>query len=105
MHTTHRFQPLLILLLVLALLPACSANKSLLTAQRPTDTPFRSDLNRELSSICVTFETSADDLARLLNQTVAKELYRGQVKGSSVTATVRRSGQIATTMSGDLKKL
>ena len=101
MHTTHRFQPLLILLLVLALLPACSANKSLLTAQRPTDTPFRSDLNRELSSICVTFETSADDLARLLNQTVAKELYRGQVKGSSVTATVRRSGQIATTMSGD----
>lgn len=101
MPTNHRFPLFLLLCLFLALLPACSANRALLTAERPSDVPFRSDLAKELSSISVSFETSADDLARILNQTVARELYRGQVTNSSVTATVRRSGQIVTAMTGD----
>jgi hypothetical protein len=97
---TNRFLPFLLLVL-LAILPACSANRTLLTAPQPTEAPFRGELQPELSSISVSFETGADDLARILNQTVAKELYRGEVKGSGVTATVRRGGQISTAMNGD----
>lgn len=100
MQKIIRFLPVTLLLL-LTLLPGCSANRTLLTAERPPEAPFRSELARELSNICVNFETSADDLAKILNQSVAKELYRGKVSNSSITATVRRSGQIATAMNGD----
>lgn len=91
----------LALTLLLTLLPACTADRALLTAQRPPETPFRSEPQKEISSISFGFETTADDLARVLNRTIARELHRGPVKNSGVTATVLRNGPIVISMADD----
>ncbi|HZV82686.1 MAG TPA: DUF4403 family protein [Geobacteraceae bacterium] len=99
MQLIKRLRPFPALLLLFTILTACSTNRTLLTAQRPPDVPFENELHQELSSIRVSFETSAVELARVLNQTVGRELYRGPVKNSGITATIRRNGQIGTAMS------
>ncbi len=99
MHLITRLGPLPALLLLLSLLTACSGSRALLTAERPADLPFQNELQQELSSIRVSFETSADELARVLNTSVGRDIYRGPVKNSGVTATIRRNGPIAAAMS------
>lgn len=65
-----------------------------LTAERPRDEAFRTVLKQETSTLNIPIEASTDDLARILNQTVRKELYRGATSTRGVTADVQRAGVI-----------
>ena len=74
--------------------PPVSATTSL-TAERPRDEAFRTEQKKELSTLNVLVEATTDDLARALNQSVRKELYKGSTGTSGVTATIVRSGAIS----------
>lgn len=81
-------------LLCVITLCSCSGVKTL-TAERPIDEAFRTALNKEASSLNIPIEASTDDLAKVLNQTVRKDLYKGSTKTKGLTADVTRNGQIA----------
>lgn len=79
-------------------LSLCScAGVTPLTAARPRDEAFRTVLKKETSSLNIPIEASTDDLARILNQTIRKELYKGSTKTRGLTAEVVRSGAIVVT--------
>lgn len=80
---------------VVVALSAFAGVKPALSAERPRDEAFRTELKKELSSLNVPVEASANDLARILNQTIGKELYRGSTKTRGVTADILRNGPIA----------
>ena len=86
------FQLVMLLLSALALC-SCAGVKSL-TAERPRDEAFRTALNKEPSTLNIPIETSTAELARVLNQTVRKELYKGSTKTRGLTADVVRNGPI-----------
>ena len=84
-----------LLFLSLFAITICScAGVTSLTAGRPTDEAFRTVLKQEPSMLNVPIEASTDDLARVLNQTVRKELYKGSTKTRGVSADVVRNGAI-----------
>lgn len=89
--------------LSLALVPLfvsflCScAGVTHLTAERPRDEAFRTVLKREASTLNIPIEVSTDDIARLLNQTIRKDLYKGSTKTRGLTADVVRNGPIVVT--------
>ena len=89
--------------LSLALVPLfasflCScAGVTHLTAERPRDEAFRTVLKREASTLNIPIEASTDDIARLLNQTIRKDLYKGSTKTRGLTADVVRNGPIVVT--------
>ncbi|RQW77923.1 MAG: DUF4403 family protein [Geobacter sp.] len=88
------------LVTVAATLLSCSSVNSAvepLTAERPKEAAFRTELKREMSSLNVPIEASAEMLAKTLNQMIGKELYRGSTKYSGVTADVLRNGPIVVT--------
>jgi len=86
----------ILLPLVLAVtLSACSSVKPTLTAKRPTDETFRTELKKEMSILNVPIEASSDELTTLLNQTIRKELYKGSTKTKGLTADILRNGPIA----------
>lgn len=107
----RRKSPLTGLLPVLALftltIAACSGVKpavstvppvspaTSLTAERPKDEAFRTEQKKELSTLNILIEATTDDLARALNQSVRKELYKGSTGTSGVTATILRNGAIS----------
>jgi len=85
----------LLLTLSLLVLPLCScAGVTPLTAERPEAEAFRTELKKELSTLNIPIETSTDDIARLLNQTIRKELYKGATKTRGLSADVVRNGPI-----------
>jgi hypothetical protein len=89
-----KFQPSY-LLITTALLFLCScAGVAPLTAERPRDEAFRSLLKRETSTLNIPIEASTDDLARVLNQTVGKNLYKDSTRTRGVAADVVRNGPI-----------
>lgn len=65
-----------------------------LTAERPRDEAFRTTLKKEISTINIPIEASTDELARVLNQAVRKELYKGSSVTKGVAADVVRNGPI-----------
>src|SRR5690242_20957237 len=85
----------LILAAVALSLSACSGVKPSLTAERPRDEAFRPVLKKELSCLNVPIEASTDDLAKALNQTIRKELYKGSTKTRGLSADILRNGPIA----------
>jgi len=64
-------------------------------AERPKDEAFRTELKKELSSINVPIEASAEDIGKALNQSVRKELYKGSTTTRGLTADILRNGPIA----------
>ena len=75
----------------------CScAGVTTLTAERPTDEAFRTSLKRERSTLNIPIETSTEELSRVLNKSIRTDLYKGSTTTKGVTATVTRSGNIAT---------
>lgn len=90
-----RSLPLLLLATLALTLPACSGVKPSLTAERPRDEAFRTELKKEISTLNVAVEATADDLARTLNQVVGKELYKGSTRTRGLTADIVRNGPIA----------
>lgn len=85
-----------LILLSMFTIPLCSyGGVEPLTAERPRDEAFRTVLKREASTLNIPIETSADDLARVMNQTVRKELYKGSTTTKGLSADVVRNGPIA----------
>jgi len=74
---------------------ASAAGAEPFTAERPRDEAFRTALKKETSTLNIPIEASAEDLARVMNQTVRKELYKGSTKTRGLTADVVRNGPIA----------
>jgi len=80
---------------ILALtLPALSGASQALTAERPMDEAFRTALKKEISSLNVPIEVSSEEVAKVLNQAIRRELYKGSTKTRGVTADILRNGQI-----------
>jgi hypothetical protein len=84
---------------LLAMVLCSCAGVTPLTAERPKVEAFRTVLKKETSTLYVPIEASTDDLARVLNQTVRKELYKGSTKTKGVSADVVRNGQIVVSAS------
>lgn len=96
MSLVKRFSSLLVLVIPAALtLSACSGVKPSLTAERPRDEAFRTELKKEMSNLNVSIEASSDEIGKALNQTVGKELYKGSTKTRGLTADILRNGPIA----------
>jgi len=89
-----RFSAVLFLLLFTLTASACSTMKPALTAQPPDAAPFRSALPKELSSISVPLEASADEIGRTLSKVVPARLYQGSTKTVGISADLRRNGPI-----------
>lgn len=84
------------LLLSLGALLLCSCSTvAPLTAPRPGDGIFRTELKREISTLNIPVETTADDLARVFNQAARTDLYKGPTAIRGVSAVVVRSAPIA----------
>lgn len=74
---------------------ACHAGDKPFTAEKPAVEAFRAALNKEASTLNIPIEMSADELARILNVAVRKELYRGSTNTKGMSADVLRNGPIA----------
>ena len=84
-------------LVVMALLAVneCSCAGAIpLTAERPKAEAIRATLKKEASTLNIPIEVSTDELARVLNQTIRKELYKGSTKTRGLAADVVRNGPI-----------
>lgn len=84
----------LVSLLLLTIFLCSCAGVTPLTAERPREEVFRTGLKKETSTLNIPIEASADEIARVLNQAVRKELYKGSTKTRGVTAEVLRSEPI-----------
>ena len=85
---------LLVSVSLLAVTLCSCAGVKTLTAERPRDEAFRTELKKETSTLNIPIEVTADELARVLNQSIRKELYKGSTKTRGVTADVVRNGAI-----------
>lgn len=72
-----------------------------LTAERPREEAFRTALKKETSTLNIPIEVSTDDIARVLNQTVRKELYKGTTRIRGLSAELVRNGSIIVSASDD----
>jgi len=77
---------------------ASCAGVNRVTAERPRDEAFRSELKRELSTVNVAVEISASELSDNLNRVVKKELYKGATNSAGISAKVLKNGPIAVSM-------
>lgn len=98
--------PLLVTVLFVLTLAACSGVKSTvpvvpavsatttLVAERPREEAFSTVHKRELSTLNVLIEATADDLGKALNRSIRNELYKGSTGTRGVTANIVRNGPI-----------
>lgn len=101
-HMFPKFQTIsLIALLLLAPPLFCSAESMPHDDNRPREEAFRTVLKRETSTLNIPIEMTADELTKVLNQSVHKNLYKGSTKTRGLTADVVRNGPIAATASGN----
>lgn len=84
-----------VLLSLVALFLCSCATVAPLTAPRPGDDVFRTELKRDISTLNIPVETTAADLARVFNQAARKDLYTGPTAIRGVSAVVVRSAPIA----------
>lgn len=89
-----RIPALLVLILITLSASACSTVKPSLTAQPPATAPSRATLPRELSSISVPIEASAEEIGRTLSKVVPVRLYQGSTKSAGISADLRRNGPL-----------
>jgi len=87
----------LVSLSLLAVAHCCSAGVTPLAAGQPGDEAVHAVLKKEASTLNIPIEASTDDLARVMNQTVGKELYKGSTTTRGLTADVVRNGPIVIT--------
>ena len=80
-------------LLAVTVTSAYAENK-LFTAEKPKVESFRTALNKETSTINIPIEMSTAELAKILNVSVPKELYKGSTKTKGISAYILRSGSI-----------
>lgn len=88
-------------LLLLPTAPFCSADAVPRDIDRPTEETVRTVLKRETSTLNIPVEMTTDELAKLLNQSLQKNLYKGSTKTRGLTADVVRNGPLAVTASGN----
>src|SRR5512138_492444 len=74
--------------------PPAAAVAPKLTADRPRDVAFNTGLKKELSTLNLLIEATSDDLARSLNQSLRKELYKGSTGTRGLSANVVRNGPV-----------
>jgi hypothetical protein len=79
---------------LLAITPRSFAGDTPFKDEKPRDEAFRTVLKKEISTLNIPVEASADDIARVLNLAVGKELYKGSTKTRGLTADVERNGPI-----------
>jgi hypothetical protein len=85
----------LIVPLIIALtLPAFSGASQSLTAERPRDEVFRTALKKEISTLNVPIEVTSEEVGKVLNQSIRRELYKGSTRTRGVTADILRNGPI-----------
>jgi len=96
-----RFSGILFSLSLLAVAHCCPAGDLPLAVGQPGGEAVRGVLKRELSTLNIAIEATTDDLARLMNQGVANELYKGSTKTRGLAADVVRNGPIAITAADD----
>jgi len=84
----------LVVLSLLAVNQCSCAGARPLTAERPKAEAMRATLKKEASTLNIPIEVSTDELAKVLNQTIRKELYKGSTKTKGLTADVVRNGPI-----------
>jgi len=65
-----------------------------LAAELPREETARTALKKELSTLTVLLDSSADDLGNILNKTVRKELYKGSTETKGLSADILRNGPI-----------
>ena len=94
MHVFKKTVSSLVLAAVALTLAACAGVKPSLTAERPSDEAFRTVLKKETSTLNVAIEASSDELGKVLNQTIRRELYRGSTRTGGLSAEVFRNGPI-----------
>jgi len=75
-------------------IPSFTSAETSLTAEKPTLEAFRTVLNKETSTLNIPIEMSADELAKILNLTIRKELYKGATRTKGLSADVLRNGSI-----------
>lgn len=80
--------------LLLAVTLCCHAGAGPFAPERPRDEAFRTVLKRETSTLNVPIEATTDEIARVLNQTVRRELYKGSTRTRGLSADVLRNGPI-----------
>jgi Domain of unknown function (DUF4403) len=85
----------LVALSLLSVMLFSCAGVSTLTAERPRDEAFHTGLRKETSTLNIPIETSTGELAKVLNQAVRRELYKGSANNLGLTAEVVRNGPIA----------
>ena len=78
-------------------LSSCTSVNSSLTADRPKDEMFRTELKREPSTVNIAVEASTREVSDMLNKTVPRELYRGSAASMGGSARISRSGPIVVT--------
>ena len=100
MISIKRTVSLVALLLLAASLCSCAGGKAL-TAERPRDEAFRTTLKKETSTLNIPIEITTDELARVLNQTIRRELYKGSTRTRGMTADVVRNGPIIVSAADD----
>jgi hypothetical protein len=89
----------LVALLLLAAPPFCPAASMPHEDNRPGEEAFRTTLKRETSTLNIPIEMTSDELTKLLNQSVHKNLYKGSTTTRGLTADVIRNGPILATAS------
>lgn len=82
--------------LVTLTLSLCScASLKPLTASRPKDEAYRTELKKEMSIINVPIEVSSDELGKAINRMIGTELYKGSTGTRGLKVAVLRNGPIA----------
>lgn len=99
-HLLRRFIQFSLLLLVTVLLSSCAGIKPL-TADPPRQEAFRSSDAMVNSTVMVPFEITTAEIAKLLNQTTHRELYKGATSTRGVSVTIMRNGIIAVNAADD----
>jgi hypothetical protein len=87
--------------LLLATAPFCSAESLSTDDNRPREEAFRTAVKREASTLNIPIEMTTDELAKVLNQSVHRNLYKGSTKTRGLTADVLRNGPLLATASGN----
>jgi hypothetical protein len=97
MNLSRKIFTLLCLTMIPLTLISCAgvnAGVKPLTAERPRDEAFRTELHKELSSLNITVETTAKDLSDTLNRLTPKSLYKGSTATRGLSADILRNGPI-----------
>lgn len=90
----HKRNLLLLFTVIMAIPVTFSAGEPLPAAEKPAAGALRSSLDRELSTLNIPIELSSEDLAKILNQTIRKDLYSGSTATKGLATDLRRNGPI-----------